>query len=493
MAPLGSGSGRLLSAALIAVLTSPGLGAATDDPSWSPAPGGSFQPTTELASGGMRLQVRGGRLACWKRGVEVTLGVLEEEGTGRVIDLARDPAGTCVVAAERGVFVVSGEVDVLDRLEPLDDLDLSGVRSVHVDGRRRLWFAGDGIFGVLEMGAQWGYRFDRESLPDGLAEAESLRVGPAGGGALLVTGERGGRTVASYRYTPDAGGAPRIETLLVDGEPVDPALPLEITYPEAFRLEVRGTALGGLHPRFRVNEHHVWRDLALAPRIEGLTPGERPLDVVLLDRDLNRSEPLRLRVLVAFPARFDERFVVAAALVFGGLALALFLRYEKRSGWRPGAWLRAPLAAALLTIVTLQVIAGIEPHGKGWPFVGYTMYTTRFDEGDVIFESVLYGLQENGGTRVIPPQAVGVAIDGRWQVLGPLVDRGEEVARQYLATYNERHPGSRLVGLQVRARRHRLTWGGAVEVAPQILSHYREPRVGGPARGGPGGGGRHDG
>lgn len=279
----------------------------------------------------------------------------------------------------------------------------------------------------------------------------------------------------TWRYRPDLGERPRVLGVSVDGVSWDPEHPIEVTYPGGFRLRATGSALGTASFRFRIDEHHVWRDLDLVEEIARFTPGEHTLDVIAGDRDLNRSEPLRLKVHSAYPARFDKRFVVAALGLFAALALGGFLGREWRLGWRPDWWLRAPLSTALLIVVTAQVLAAIEPHGKGWPFMGYSMYTTRFDRGDAIFEVVLIGLHQNGGERVIPPQAIGVAIDSPWQVLGPIVDGGEGVAQEYLDTYNELHPEQVLVGLTVRARRHRLTPRGAVEVAPQILSHYRVP------------------
>jgi len=434
-----------------------------------------WRPEHEVRAGRTRLWIAGGELRRGRGGEETALTCTRPEGTGKVYDLARDIAGVEVVAAENGVFVISREVEALDPLEPMAPLELGGVRSVHADPRRRLWFAGDRGLGVLALAGQWGHRFAPEELPEELRDCETLRVGPAPGKGLLVEGHTGERRVA-YRYLPGRGEAPRVRELLVNGEVWDGEREIELTYPEGFELEARGTGLGGARFRFRIDEHHVWRDLGEEAELARFSPGEHTLDVIAVDRDLVRSEPVRLTIRSGFPPRFDKRFVVVALALFGALSLGLFLIYERRLGWRAGALYRAPLSAGLLSILTLQVLAGIEPHGKGWPFMGYSMYTTRFDEGDVIFESVLVGLQRNGRSRVIPPQAVGVAIDGRWQVLGPLVDRGEAVARQYLEAYERRYPGSGVVGLQVRARRHRLTPGGAVEVAPQILSHYRQAR-----------------
>ncbi len=479
MSPVGPALPGKLTASLVlglvCLLTAPGLSAqesweamAKSVPRWA--------PKSKLVSGTNQLTIEGEHLVRRRGGGEIALSSTSADGLGVPYDLARDPAGISVIAAAQGVFVLSREVDALDPLEVMEPLLLGPVRALHCDARRRLWFAGHGVFGVLEMGGLWGYRFTDEDLPEPLRRAETLRVAPAPRGGLWVHGQfAGGGEPLVYRYRPDQGEEPRVTSVSIDGSAWDPTLAVQVTYPDGFRLAASGSALGGARFRFRVDEHHVWRDLAPDAFVGRFSPGEHTLDVIAVDRDLNRSQPLRLKVHSAFPARFDKRFVIAALGTFGLLALVGFLLYERRSGWRSGYLMRVPLSAGLLTVLCLQVLAGIEPHGKGWPFMGFSMYTTRFDEGDVIFEVVLVGLQVDGTQRVIPPQAVGVAIDGRWQVLGPLVDRGDEVARQYLETYIHKHPESGVIGLQVRARRHRLTADGAIPVAPQILSHYRAP------------------
>ncbi|MAB81135.1 MAG: hypothetical protein CMJ89_17450 [Planctomycetes bacterium] len=443
---------------------------------WQERPGERLVPDRILVEGSQRLEIRGGGLLCTRDGVGKELGVTSGGQPGRVFDLAQDPAGLSLIAAENGVFVLSRLVDALDPLEPMDGFDMGRVNSVFVDGRRRLWWAGEGVFGVLDMSGLWGRRFRPQDLPESLRAQRTLHVGRARDGGVLVVASKTDSSVRqTWRYRPDLGERPRVLGVSVDGVSWDPEHPIEVTYPEGFRLRASGTALGTASFRFRIDEHHVWRDLELTEEIAGFTPGEHTLDVIAVDRDLNRSEPLRLKVHSAYPARFDQRFVVVALALFAALGLGGFLGREWRLGWRPAWWLRAPLSTALLVVLTAQVLAAIEPHGKGWPFMGYSMYTTRFDRGDAIFQVVLIGLHQNGGERVIPPQAIGVAIDSLWQVLGPIVDGGEEVAQEYLDTYNELHPEQSLVGLTVRARRHRLTPRGAIEVAPQILSHYRVP------------------
>ena len=85
------------------------------------------------------------------------------------------------------------------------------------------------------------------------------------------------------------------------------------------------------------------------------------------------------------------------------------------------------------------------------------------------------GLAPGGAELVIDPQTLGLALDGRWQALHPLIDGGERVARAYLAAFRRRFPRSPILGLQVQARRTRLTPEGPRAVAPLVLYHFEEP------------------
>jgi hypothetical protein len=65
-------------------------------------------------------------------------------------------------------------------------------------------------------------------------------------------------------------------------------------------------------------------------------------------------------------------------------------------------------------------------------------------------------------------------VDEIWQVARPLIDRGEPALRDFLAAWRQRFPGTLVCGLQVQARRARLTSTGPVPIAPLVLAHYRE-------------------
>jgi hypothetical protein len=202
-------------------------------------------------------------------------------------------------------------------------------------------------------------------------------------------------------------------------------------------------------------------------------PGAHSLEIIALDQDLERSEPLALRLDVDYPLYYDGRFVVSALAIAAVLALAFFVFAGRaRSGrFQP---VRALVSTALLLAFTLQAVAGLEPHAKGWPFVGFGMYTRAYRENEIIYEEQLVVLRPNGDELPIRPEGAGVSVDSIWQVARPLIDRGEPALRDFLADWRERFPGAPAAGLQVQARRARLTRDGPVPIAPLVLAHYRE-------------------
>jgi hypothetical protein len=92
--------------------------AAGQETAWTPFPG-AFPERADrsvVERPGSELRADGERLLRRRDGVEITLPCTSAEGTGRIRDLALDPAGLVFVAAERGLFVVSAELGSLSAL-----------------------------------------------------------------------------------------------------------------------------------------------------------------------------------------------------------------------------------------------------------------------------------------------------------------------------------------------------------------------------------------
>jgi len=402
-----------------------------------------------------------GRLFREHDGTRTELGCTALQGPGRVLELAADPAGLTFVAAERGLFVLGPLVDVLDEVERLEDAPRGTPSSVHVDAARRVWLATEEGVGALDPSFFHGRLLATESLG-----APPYRVRAAPGGKLLVQWA-GGELV----HDPAALPGPRLTSLRVDGEPLAPGAELERESGAELALELAGEGAGGATFRYRFDGHQVWRTLEASARLEAPAPGSHTLELVAEDEDLDRSEPFLVRVRVPYPRRYSGSFVVSAALASAALLWLLFA-WGSSAGGRPV--MRALVSAGLALVLALQVLAGLVPHAKGWPFIGFSMYTRKYERDSLVYAERIVVLRPDGGESVVQPQSAGVVVDEPWEVMRPLIDKGEVALRAYLEAWLARHPGQTACGLQVQAQRSRLTSRGPVAVAPLVLAHYRE-------------------
>jgi hypothetical protein len=421
-----------------------------------------------LETSGSRLVVADGVLVRERNGARTPIGPGIGEGPGRVLALAGDPAGLTFVAAERGLYVLGPFVEVLDPVEPEGDLPRGPLTGLFVDAARRLWIASAEGVGVLEPSHFHGRRLGSAGLPVGSV----LALAGGAGGTLLVRWE-GGELV----HDPAAGPTPRMTSVRIDGQPVASGATLERASGGELALELAGEARGGVTFRYRVDGHHVWRSLGPGARIPLPNPGTRTLEFVAEDEDLDLSEPFLVRLQVAYPFYYSGRFVVVCALGCAGLLVALFLVGLRNAAGRlqPG---RALVSAVLALVLLLQLVAGLVPHAKGWPFVGFGMYTKRSPRDGLVYAERIVVLRPDGRETSVTVQSAGVVVDEPWEVMRPLIDRGEPALRAYLEAWRARNPGELASGLQVQAQRARLTPGGPVSVAPLVLAHYRETRGG---------------
>ncbi|HEX6884187.1 MAG TPA: hypothetical protein VF530_12485 [Planctomycetota bacterium] len=428
---------------------------------------GAPDPPVELAlteTSGARLVVVEGRLFRERGATRTAIGDGVEPAPGRVLALAADPAGLTFVAAEGGLYVLGPSVAVLDPVEPEGDVPGGRPTSVHVDAARRVWFASAEGVGVLEPSHFHGRRL----VSPGLAPGPSYALAGTPDGRLAIRWEGG-----EHVHDPAAAPAPRVTSVRVDGEPVTSGATLRRPSGGELVLELTGEAAGGAAFRYRVDGHHVWRSLPPDGRLAMPNPGRRTLELVAEDEDLDTSAPFLVKLEIAYPFYFAGRFVLGSALVVGLALLALFARGLRDASGRAQP-LRALVSAALALVLVLQVLAGLVPHAKGWPFVGFGMYTKRFPRDGLIYAERIVVLRPDGSERIVPVQSAGVIVDEPWEVIRPLIDRGEPALRAYLEAWRARNPGEAASGLQVQAQRSRLTAHGPVSVAPLVLAHFRE-------------------
>jgi hypothetical protein len=438
------------------------------DAAWSPA-GEPFPDRRELEVAerpGSALRVDGDRLVRRRNGAESVLACTSPEGTGAIRDLALDPSGLVFVAAGRGLFVVSAEVDALDPVKLADGAPEGLPRSVFVDARRRLWIATEREIGVVDPSFGWGRAM---SVEDGLPGGPPYRLVGDSDGSLLVETASG-----VFRYRPDQGPAPVVTRLEVDGKTFGPGDTVTGVYGKTFFVAAEGTAAGGATFRRRLDRHHIWRELGVEP-IEDIHPGEHVLEVIAIDRDLRRSAPAAIPISFSLPPQYEKAFVLKIGALLVALVTAFFAWRARRSGGGRAAWLRAPISAAIAIAIGVQILAGIVPHAKGWPFIGFSMYTNTYEENWVIYDGGVFGIEPGGTTRKLDYHGVVAFADDRWQVIGPIVDGGPGFSREWVERYNALHPEEKIVGLQARADRRRLTPEGPVRIAPLVFSSWREP------------------
>ncbi|MEM7198701.1 MAG: hypothetical protein AAF628_00430 [Planctomycetota bacterium] len=435
---------------LLVVLAVWGLllgGAWAQEPLECPEPGGRL-----VAVGSQVTRIQGER--------RVELGCTEPGGPGAIRALAPHPDGTTYIAAQRGLFAVSPEVDVLDAVDLRDGVPPGAPVGAHVDGRGKLWLLTDGAFGCVDTDFYFGRTF---GVADGVGPGpyRALRLGRDG--ALEL---RDGSQPVVYR--PGRLPKPRLQVRGVAGQPYRPEVALAV----AGDLPIEAACDDGATLRWRRVGHHLWQPLEVPPVVPAFPPGEHRFELIALDRELQASDPVPVVIRVAYPFYYQKQVLLGIA---GGVAVVLlggFLVAGRGGGW--GAVLRAIASAGLAMVVLLQVAAGLAGHGRSWPFVGYSMYTERYGEGSLVYKTVLIGIWPDGSRREITPGRAGLTMDDPFQRIAPLIHGGDAERREFLGLCNRAQPHDPLRGFLVASKRYRLTDQGPVAVYPVILARYEE-------------------
>lgn len=384
----------------------------------------------------------------------------------RVNGLAAHPGGTVLIATDAGLLVTSDEVDVVDRGPSGDGSPREEWLGVGVKDASRIWFLTESKFGCID--ARQGFartiELDCEASPCS-RRYEGMRVG-AGGEVWVLTD--GGEMI---EYEPGAEERPRARVIAAGGERYRAKSVIDIASDGVLNLKLEGSGEGGVTFRYRRVGHHLWRALEFpTARIDGLEPGTHELQVCAFDEELRRSEPVKLTVHVPYPEEFAVGRLVPVAL--GGCLFVWIVMLglaHRRGGGFAGAR-RATVTAFLACAIGLQVIAAIIPHGRGWPFVGFSMYSERYEENNVIYKMALEVVRPNGERAEIEPFNAGYGLFEFRQTLSERIHGGEGIKHDYLRWLRERH--GEVAGYRILDHRWRLTKGGPIEIAPNVLSVY---------------------
>jgi hypothetical protein len=444
----------------LVMVLGPGTFAAGQNTGWTRLEDQAHAPSAAQAvteRNGGRLRIEGARLLRSYRKQETEIGCTLPAGPGALRALVTDPFGLTFVAAENGLFVTSPESELIDRLRLRDGAPLGAPNSLLFDAERRLWIAGDDEFGVLEPSHFFGRSIAAPAPgPYRLAGWEGELI-------VVLCGEQ------AWGYRPDSGAAPEMPRVQQAGKSIRAGELLEMTFEESLGLVVNAEASAGVVLRYALDGSHVWSLLEdLGPGIE---PGQHTLEIVAMDRDLRISEAFKLRLRVLYPFYYRTWFVISLA---GLLTLLVFACFKRGGSQAP----RALLSTGLLLVIALQILAGVIPHGRGWPFIGYSMYTESRDAGHISFNGSIVGFGKRGVPIAVPLGTLGMAADNRWQILRPIitdsVPGAGDVPRELMRLYNAKHPEwEQVERLQVWAKRRLIEATGTLEIAPLILSDFR--------------------
>ncbi|MBK9387162.1 MAG: hypothetical protein IPN34_20290 [Planctomycetes bacterium] len=455
-------------ALLLALALLAGTCSAQETPLFRAAPAATPWPerTRVLVHPRTEYSIDGGRLVRRVDGgaTEQMLCTLPE-GPGTVRRLSSEPTSATYVLAERGLFIIDPSVVHLDPVERTDGFPEGLIVGADVDGQRRLWIATRDAFACVDTRQFFARVFEPGSeVPPGPYEDVAVRDD----GRVLLRAASG-----LFVYRPDAQAPPRCRVVRAAGNAWSEATRVELAADGRLELEVEREV--GCTLRYRSQRHHLWYPLDLAqPVITGLEPGEHALEIASFDRDLRSSTPVIVRVHVPVPKRFAKRTLSlfgcgAAALL--ALVLAFCARRSPPGpiGTRGVVWVLS--STALVLGIGLQILAAIVPHARAWPFVGFTMYTEVYREGERVYQPALLAHNEVATWELDLTQA-GLHGDGAWPALLPLVHGTAEAKRAFVERYAREKSNSHLRGYSVVSQRRVLTARGPIAVAPLVTYQY---------------------
>jgi hypothetical protein len=417
--------------------------------------------------------IEDGRLVREVAGRRQEPGCTVESGTGVVHAWSRTPAGNVFVAAEHGLFVIGPECDVLDPV-PLWGGSPEGVPvGVVADGEHRLWLATRSAFGAVDGIQFFGRSFGHA---DGLPPPpyRGLQADPSG--ELLLSTDHG-----SFRYRPGEGPDPELHVLGVDGQTFEPGKRFAMQDGDV-ELETTARASGGASLRWRDSRNAFWQPLDGEPlTIRGLDPGAHEIVVVAFDRDLRVSPPATILLDVPYPRAFQIRRLIPLAAM---LAMLVFAAFAGHAAWTRAdrtRWLRSLASAGLVLVLAAQLAAALIPHARGWPFVGFGMYTESVGGFPLSSRQVLYGVKAGGERFPIEIHGAGLGLFELARRLVPAIRGGDEDRQALLDELNQRYYDGRLPAFEIRIERYRLTPRGPMRVAPIHLCRHPDevPHEGG--------------
>gem|GEM_PF-5447186 len=335
------------------------------------------------------------------------LQCLDPGGTGKIHAFAKQPHGPVFVATERGLFLADLKAKTIDRLDLRDGAPRGEILSLRFVTPFRL----------------------RLQTPEG-----SYHLHPA----WLF-----GRKLNKEKSTA-WGGSPKILSVARGESRLSPNSSLLTDAKGKISLRLQGKAKGGASYRWRLEGHHLWRPLKqkrdsyiLGP----IPPGKHRVFLVAMDENLKFSHPFPLNLKRPLPRGLTKATLLP---IVGGSTLLLFVLFLLPAlGKGPKLRKRAFLGGVATTLIGLQVLAAIIPHAKGWPFVGFTMYTQTNSAYSLLYRPAIEASFVDGSHREVSPSDGGITVPyTTFRALIPLLNPGI----QQVSHLHDPHPGKRSLG-----------------------------------------------
>ncbi len=398
------------------------------------------------------------------QGNGVPLGCTLAGGPGEIHAVDKLPGGTTFIAAQRGLFALSADVKHLDPVELKDGAPAGAPLGIVAQGTDRLWIVTQSELGCIDTRQAFGRTVPAAELPGG--PYSGLWAG--NDGALHL-----GTSSGLFVYRPDQGSGPGISALTINGQGHVPGKRIELDHGNPLVLQAQGQANGGATFRYRLQDQHRWTPLERsAETLAGLEPGNHKIYVSAFDRDLRRSAPAVVQVHVRYPAMLATNRLPLILLGVCSLLLVGFLGCARKLGGGFARYKRALLSCFLLILVGFQAVVGLVfPHGRSWPFVGFTMYTQSFEENQAIHHQKLYIRRVDGLLRELPRLKQAYNEPQLRQALVPVAQGDAQAREQFLQLLNS-HLEASYAGFLVLDHRTRLTPAGPIPIAPIVQCAY---------------------
>jgi len=396
---------------------------------------------------------------------ETSLRTLEGREAGTLRGWCAHLAGTAFVAADGGLFLASRESNVLDRID-LEGLPPPGrpVGVAPVDDERIWLLTSEALCAVGTRQFIWrrvDLGFDAPAEP-----FTALAVEPDGALRLFTS-------TGSRRFEPAQDPPPRVRVVRIDGEPYDARAVLAKRSGNALRVELELS--DGAEARWRNADRFRWLEFGDEASIAAQLPGRQNLRVVAFDDELRRSAPVSIALDVAYPEKLDPRRLVVlagvvAALTIGGAVALSLLRRE-----RPKRLAQAAGLAVLTLCLGAQLVAAVFPHAKGWPFLGFSMYTKTSAKDAVSYRQEFFGVRADGARLPLSPPGGSYGKYEAERALQRFVHDEDDARESFLTRWNQEHPAQPLVGLLGLCQRRRLRPEGPID-APALVFFDTTPK-----------------